>query len=203
MVRSLPSSLKGRCGDKGELSHASRRLCALKNKSYNRLPGRRSDQAPLARIFNACRYPNFCAKRLITFSACRSGRQSKAWGGARQRSTPGFTLLSLPTILREMSDHNLSLRSRRQNRAWGGASAEPQEYGVNTHQAREAGGSYLLFAISSSLRLIQWLSPASAGLRNKSHATPGVPLTLHPRLYSNARVRGLRYNIRALCKKCG
>ena len=35
----------------------------------------------------------------------------------------------------------------RQHKAWGGALAEPQEYGVNTHQACEAGGSFLLFAI--------------------------------------------------------
>jgi hypothetical protein len=32
---------------------------------------------------------------------------------------------------------------------------------------------------------------------------PGVPLTLHPRLYSDARVRGLKYNIRDLCKNLG
>jgi hypothetical protein len=32
---------------------------------------------------------------------------------------------------------------------------------------------------------------------------PGVPLTLNPRLYSDARVRGLKYNIRALCKNLG
>jgi len=42
----------------------------------------------------------------------------------------------------------LSLRSRRQHKAWGEALAEPQEYGVSTHQARGAGGSFLLFAIS-------------------------------------------------------
>jgi hypothetical protein len=48
----------------------------------------------------------------------------------------------------------------------GWSAAEPQEDGVTTHQAREAGGSFLLFAISSSLS--QWLSPASAGLRDKS-----------------------------------
>src|SRR5215510_13986030 len=63
--------------------------------------------------------------------------------------------LSLPTILSEMSIHILSLRSRRQHRAWGGASAEPKEYGVFAHQAREAGGSFLSCAISSSLRLGQ------------------------------------------------
>src|SRR5262252_5776903 len=35
---------------------------------------------------------------------------------------------------------------------------------------------------------------------------PGVPLgsaALHPRLYSNARIRGLRYDIHALCKNVG
>jgi len=28
---------------------------------------------------------------------------------------------------------------------------------------------------------------------------PGVPLTLHLGLYASARIRGLRYKIRALC----
>src|SRR5262249_15923141 len=40
-------------------------------------------------------------------------------------------------------------------------SAEPQECCVIAHQAREAGGSFLPGAISSSLRLGYWLSPAS------------------------------------------
>jgi hypothetical protein len=87
--------------------------------------------------------------------------------------------LSLPTILREMSIHILSLRSRRQNRAWGGASAEPQEHGVSTHQAREAGGSFLSCAISSSLRLGQWLSPASRACAINPDRTWGSA-TLHP-----------------------
>src|SRR6266545_5186230 len=104
---------------------------------------------------------------------------------------PGVETLSLPTILREMSVHILSLRSRRQNRAWGGASAEPQEYGVSTHQAREVGGSFLSCAISSSLRLGQWLSPASQACAINPDRTWGSA-TLHPRLYSAARIRGLR-----------
>src|SRR5262249_4120030 len=73
----------------------------------------------------------------------------------------GFNPLSLPKLLHEMALHIFSLRSRRQNRAWGGAQPQPQEYGVSAHQAREAGGSFLSFAISSSLRLGQSLSPAS------------------------------------------
>jgi len=68
--------------------------------------------------------------------------------------------------------------------------AEPQEYGVNVHQARDAGGSFLLFANSSSLRLCQWLPPASrAGVINPdrtwgsalSRSTPGFTLTPAPR----------------------
>src|SRR5215813_11419253 len=121
----------------------------------------------------------------------RSRRQSKA--------------LSLPTILREMSVHILSLRSRRQHRAWGGASAEPQVYGVSTHQAREVGGSFLSCAISSSLRLGQWLSPASRACAINSDRTRGSA-TLHPRLYAAARIRGLRtrQNVgkdKALCRR--
>src|SRR5262249_25648394 len=81
-------------------------------------------------------------------------------------------------------------------------SAEPQEYGVNTHQAREAGGSFLLFATSSSLRLGQSLSPASRACALNSRRTWGSA-ALHPRLYSDARYRGLRHNIRALCKSLG
>jgi hypothetical protein len=76
------------------------------------------------------------------------------------------------------------------------ASAEPQEYVVTTHQARKAGGSFLLCAISSSLRLGQSLTHASrAGLINL-YRTWGSA-ALHPRLYSDARVRGLGRNIRA------
>src|SRR5262245_19025996 len=79
----------------------------------------------------------------------------------------------------------------RQNIAWGGASAEPQEYVVSTHQARGAGGSFLSCAISSSLRLGQWLSPAPRACAIKSDRTWGSA-TLHPRLYSATRIRGLR-----------
>src|SRR5262247_2841102 len=90
----------------------------------------------------------------------------------------------------------------RQNRAWGGASAEPQVYGVSTHQARGAGGSFLSCAISSSLRLGQWLSPAPRACAINPDRTWGSA-ALHPRLYAAARIRGLRYNKRALCKNVG
>src|SRR5919106_6629336 len=87
-----------------------------------------------------------------------------------------------------------SLRSRRQNKAWGGALAEPQEYDVSANQAREAGGGFSsLFATPSSLRLRQWLTPASRACAIKHGRTWGSA-ALHPRLYSDARVRGLRYN---------
>src|SRR5215475_98548 len=69
-------------------------------------------------------------------------------------------------------------------------SAEPQEYGISAHQAREAGGSFSLFAISSSLRLCQSLSPASRACAINSGRTWGSA-ALHPRLYSDARYRGL------------
>ncbi len=113
-----------------------------------------------------------------------------------------FIFLVIAHILLEMNVHFLSLRSRRQNRAWGGALAEPQEYGVSIHRAREAGDSFLLSAISSSLRLRQSLSPASRACAINP-VVPGVPLTLHPRLYSDARIRGLRYSISNLCKNIG
>jgi hypothetical protein len=80
--------------------------------------------------------------------------------------------------------------------------AEPQEYVVTTHQAREAGVSFLLCASSSLLRFGQSLTPASrAGLINL-YRTWGSA-ALHPRLYSDARVRGLVRNIRASCKSLG
>src|SRR5262249_33776448 len=110
--------------------------------------------------------------------------------------------MSLPKFLREMDVHVFSLRSRRQSRAWGGASAEPQEYGVSAHQAREAGGSFLLFDITLSLRLGRWLPPASRACTLNSGRT-WCSATLHPRLYSAARYRGLRCNTRALCKSLG
>src|SRR5215510_4286579 len=79
----------------------------------------------------------------------------------------------------------------RQHKSWSGASAEPQVYCVSTHQARGAGDSFLSCAISSSLRLGQWLSPAPrACARNTDHTWGSA--TLHPRLYSAARIRGLR-----------
>ena len=79
----------------------------------------------------------------------------------------------------------------RQNRAWGGASAEPQEYGESTHQARGAGGSFLSCAISSSLRLVQWLSPAPRACAINPDRTWGSA-TLRPRLYAGARSAGFR-----------
>jgi hypothetical protein len=79
-------------------------------------------------------------------------------------------------------------------------SAEPQEHGVNTHQAREAGGSFLFFTISSSSRLCQWLPPASRACAINPDRTWGCA-ALPPRLYSDARVRGLRYTAYALCLK--
>jgi hypothetical protein len=74
-----------------------------------------------------------------------------------------------------------------------GAGGRIKEYVASIHRAREAGGSFLLFAISSLLRLGQWLSPAFAGLCDKSLSYLGFRATaLHPRLYSAARIRGLR-----------
>src|SRR5262249_42661307 len=82
------------------------------------------------------------------------------------------------------------------------ASAEPQEYVISAHQAREAGDSFSLFARSSSLRSGQWLPPASRACAIKSGRTWGSA-ALHPRLHSGARYRGLRCNTRALYKSLG
>jgi replicative DNA helicase len=71
-------------------------------------------------------------------------------------------------------------------------SAEPQECGVIIHPAREAGGSHTLFAISRSLRSGRRLSPASRACRISSGPTWGSA-ALHPRLHSDARYRGLRW----------
>jgi len=96
-----------------------------------------------------------------------------------------------------------SLRSRRQSKAGvERASAEPRECNSCEHQAREVGGSYSLFAISTSSRLDQWLPPASrASIINLRH-TWGFA-ALHSRLYSAARYRGLRYNTRISWQSLG
>src|SRR5262249_48371285 len=75
-------------------------------------------------------------------------------------------------------------------KAWGGPSAEPQVYSVSTHQARVAGVSFLSCAISS-LRLGQWLSPTSRACAINPDRSWGSA-TLHSRLYSAARIRGLK-----------
>src|SRR5262245_49049820 len=58
-------------------------------------------------------------------------------------------------------------------------SAEPQEDDVTTHQAREAGGGFLLFAISSSLRLRPSLPPVSRACAI-NRVVPGFPLRSTP-----------------------
>ena len=106
--------------------------------------------------------------------------------------------MSLLKLLREVDVHIFSLRSRRQSKAWGGARRRetPGLRHNQFHQAREAGGSYLLFALSLLLRLRQLLSPAlRAGVINRSSYLGFRAVALHPRLYSDARVRGLEFNI--------
>src|SRR5215510_8612689 len=101
-------------------------------------------------------------------------------------------VLSLPHY-----DAFLARGCGRQHKAWGRASAELQEYGVSTHQARGAGGSFLLFAISSSLRLSQWLSPASAGLRDKCWTYLGFrcapPQAILCRPHPRAKIQHTRF----------
>jgi uncharacterized protein (DUF433 family) len=58
-------------------------------------------------------------------------------------------------------------------------SAEPQECGVSEHQARGAGGSFSLFAISLSSRVGQWLSPAPRACATNPRRTWGSA-ALHP-----------------------
>src|SRR5262245_14522949 len=101
--------------------------------------------------------------------------------------------LSLLEYLPEAGVYILSLRSSRQIKAWGGARRGTPEMSRNkSHQASETGDSYLLLA-SSTLRFGRSLSPASrAGMADRSSL--GLRASaLHPRLYSNARVRGLHY----------
>ena len=82
------------------------------------------------------------------------------------------------------------------------ASAQPQEYGLRAHQAREAGGSFSLFTASSSLRLGQSLSPASRACAINAGCTWGSA-ALHPRLYSAARIRGLGFDTCVSSKNLG
>jgi hypothetical protein len=82
------------------------------------------------------------------------------------------------------------------------ASAQPEEYDLRAHQAREAGGSLSLFTASSSLRLCQSLSPASRACAINADRTWGSA-ALHPRLYSAARIRGLGFDTRVLSKNLG
>jgi hypothetical protein len=58
-----------------------------------------------------------------------------------------LVFFSPPAILRESDVQILSLRSRRQNKPGVKPKAEPQEYSISAHQAREAGDSFLLFAV--------------------------------------------------------
>src|SRR5215468_9003168 len=137
-------------------------------------------------------YPNFCTKRV----GCIPARERTPYSCG---STPAYLKPAKPSYKALLSclyphfDAFLARGCGRQNRAWGGASAEPQVYGVSTHQARGAGGSFLSCDISSSLRLGQWLSPTSRACAINPDRTWGSA-TLHPRLYSAARIRGLRYN---------
>src|SRR5262245_32000379 len=107
---------------------------------------------------------------------------------------PPFKALSLLEFLRGVCVYIFSLRSRR-CLAWGGARRGTPGVSRNkSHQARETGGSCLLFG-SSALRFGRSLSPASrAGMADRSSLGFRAS-ALHPRLYSNARVRGLNYAI--------
>src|SRR5262245_56764211 len=105
-----------------------------------------------------------------------------------------------------MDVHIFSLRSRRQSKAWGGARQRgtPGIWRNQFQLAREAGGSFLLFALSSSLGLRQSLSPASrAGVMNRSSYLGFRAAALHPRLYAGARGRGLGFDIRISGKNLG
>jgi hypothetical protein len=71
--------------------------------------------------------------------------------------------------------------------------AEPQEYRVPTHQTREAGDSFLLFAMSASSRSAPMAAARFAGLYFESLSYLGFrAVALHPRLHSAARIRGLK-----------
>src|SRR5262249_31402133 len=48
-------------------------------------------RSPTWWIVQACLCPNFCVKYGCRIPARERGRQSKAWGGARRRATPGMT----------------------------------------------------------------------------------------------------------------
>src|SRR5215471_3797970 len=105
-----------------------------------------------------------------------------------------------------MDVHIFSLRSRRQSKAWGGARrrATPGDRSNQSHRAREAGGSELLFVLSFIIELRQSLPPASrAGVINLSSYLGLRASALHPRLYSVARVRGLGFDIRTSRKNLG
>src|SRR5262249_46151378 len=91
-----------------------------------------------------------------------------------------------------MSVHILSLRSRRQNRAWGGALRNPGYDQVLSHKPAAAGDSHWLNLYDDEMAHDKKLPPASAGLMRTYAIYLGFRLTLHPRLYSSPRLRGVR-----------
>jgi hypothetical protein len=96
-----------------------------------------------------------------------------------------------------MDVHIFSLRSRRQNRAWGGARQRATPGIWRKHTLSPRSGRQLLVIRHYIISGIEPIAVArSAGLDDKSRRSWGSA-ALHPRLYSAARIRGLRYNIRA------
>src|SRR5215510_9609442 len=136
--------------------------------------------------------PEF-SRRIMVFEKYMRQPSSRSPQRPRELS-PGFQSLSLPKLLRQMDVRIFSLRSRRQNRAWGGAQRNPRNV-MRAHQAREAGGSHWSNLDDDEMVNNEKLPPASRASMINLRRTWGSA-ALHPRLYSAARYRGLRYNTR-------
>src|SRR5262249_23416314 len=113
-----------------------------------------------------------------------------------------FKALSLPKLLHEIDVHIFSLRSRRQNRAWGEAQRNPRYDQDLSHKPAKRATAIGPISMMMKWRMTKSRRPLR-GLDVCLCHIPGVPLTLHPRLYSDTRVRGLKYNIHDLCKNLG
>src|SRR6266540_740261 len=82
-------------------------------------------------------------------------------------------------------------RIDKEHSCWGGAQRNPRyDRGVSSQPAKRAT------AIGPISLMMKWRMTKSCrplrGLDAYLRHIPGVPLTLHPRLYSAARIRGLR-----------
>ena len=137
-------------------------------------PGARRDLSP---AFQPCHYPNFCAENKFSLLA----------GGAGVRIKPGVKRKQLQSPSR---------RSRRQNKAWGkGKAGTPGQADLYSSSPRSGRQTLIIQARSAArIRGLVGLAPILPGLRATA---------LHPGLYADARIRGLKTEPHVSCRNLG